>query len=409
MHISEPLSYWHRTTQEMVLTKDLPSSAEYVVIGGGYLGASACYWLARAGANVVLLEQARPTFGATGRNGGFLTLGPAEPYTQVIQRLGHQAAKTVLQVTLDSRSLLRQVLAEEHIACEYREPGTLALTLNQEHLAAFAQQQRALLADGVATQLLDHQQVQELIATPLSPDILGGLFTPGTALVHPARLVQGLLAAAQHQGARLVTAKVHELVSDNHATTLHTSQGTLRAQHVLVATNAWTDDLLPQLSKIVVPVRGQVLSYMPLPPVFTTGIGADITRTGEYWQQTPDGSIVLGGCRMAAPHQDVGVRISHPTDEVQQALEQILPRLFPQLSGLRVNQRWAGLMAFTPDYLPIADKVPETNGVWIVAGFSGHGMPFGMRLGHLLAESLMHGVVSDALHPFRLTRPGLNL
>ncbi len=407
MSNSEQASYWQHTTEEMALSTELPASADYVVIGGGYLGASTCYWLTRAGANVVLLEQNFPAYGATGRNGGFLSLGPAEAYPQAIQRLGHKTARDVLQVTLESWSLLRQVLLEEKIACEYRETGTLALALSADQKHAFAQSHTALEADGVATQLLDRQQVQELISTPLSPEIVGGLLTPETALVHPARLVQGLLTAAQQRGAHLVNAKVLRLVTDEHTVTVHTSRGIIRTKHVVVATNAWVTDLLPLLERVVVPVRGQVLSYASLPPIFSTGMAVDITGTGEYWQQTIDGSIVLGGCRAVAPHQDVGVRISQPTQEVQQALVQVFPRLFPMLSGLRVVQRWAGLMAFTPDYLPIADRVPHMKGVWAVGGFSGHGMPFGMRLGQLLAESLTRGVVSDALFPFRLARPTL--
>ena len=138
-------------------------------------------------------------------------------------------------------------------------------------------------------------------------------------------------------------------------------------------------------------------------------MAVNITGTGEYWQQTLDSSIVLGGCRAAAPQKDVNVRNSGPTQEVQPALEQVFPRLFPTLSGLSVTQRWAGLMAFTPDYLPIADVVPYMQGVWVVGGFSGHGMPFGMRLGQLLAEAVTSNAVPDALLPFRLTRPTLTL
>ena len=408
---AEPTSYWQHTSQEMVLSTDLPASADYVVIGGGYLGASTCYWLSQAGANVVLIEQTVPAHGATGRNGGFLSLGPAEAYLQAIQRLGHQTAREVLQVTLESRGLLRQVLAEEKIACDYRETGTLALALaldaDQQH--AFSQSHTALEADGVVTQLLDRQQVQELIGTPLGSEIVGGMLTPETALVHPARLVQGLITAAQRRGSHFVNATVLRLMHDENTVVVHTSHGAIRAKHVVVATNAWITDLLPHLAQVVVPVRGQVLSYAPLPPIFRTGMGVDMTGTGEYWQQTLDGSIVLGGCRALAPQQDVGVRVSQPTQEVQQALEQVFPRLFPSLSGLQVAQRWAGLMAFTPDYLPIADIVPDMKSVWVVGGFSGHGMPFGMRLGQLLAESLMRGAVANALLPFRLARPTLRV
>lgn len=67
-------------------------------------------------------------------------------------------------------------------------------------------------------------------------------------------------------------------------------------------------------------------------------MSVDMTGTEEYWQQTPDGTIVLGGGRAAAHNKDIGVRISQPTEEVQGVLEGVFPRLFPELSGLKVER-----------------------------------------------------------------------
>jgi glycine/D-amino acid oxidase-like deaminating enzyme len=150
-----------------------------------------------------------------------------------------------------------------------------------------------------------------------------------------------------------------------------------------------------------------MLAYEPIAPTFKTGMAAALTPTGEYWQQTLDGTIVVGGCRAHAPGNDVGVREGQPTDEVQSALETVLPRLFPELGGLRVVGRWAGLMAFTPDYLPIAGRVPEMTNVWAAGGFCGHGMPFGLRIGQLLAEAALAGVIPQRLVPLRPDRPTL--
>ncbi len=152
------------------------------------------------------------------------------------------------------------------------------------------------------------------------------------------------------------------------------------------------------------PVRGQALTYAPTAPIFPTAMSAAITPTGEYWQQRNDGTIVLGGCRAVAPGGDSGIRLNQPTVEVQMALEQVLPRLFPGLRGLEVASRWAGIMAFTPDYLPIVDRVPDMQGVLVVGGFCEHGMPFALRLGQLLTEALTKEGWPTALTPFRLDR-----
>jgi glycine/D-amino acid oxidase-like deaminating enzyme len=141
--------------------------------------------------------------------------------------------------------------------------------------------------------------------------------------------------------------------------------------------------------------------------VFPTGIGAAVTATGEYWHQTPDGSIVLGGCRAIAPDGEVGLLVEGTTPAVQAAIEGIFPRLFPQLNGLQVAQRWSGPMAFTRDHTPIADCIPGIPHAWFVGGFSGHGMPFGMRVGQLLAEAATNGNTPAELHALRLDRPTL--
>jgi len=400
-------SYWQATAPALVMSTDLPATAQIVVVGGGFFGAATAYFLARAGAAPLVIEQVAPAYGATGRNGGFHVVGTAEGYADAVARLGRDTARAVMQITLDSRALLRQVIAEEQIACDYREPGHLNLALGAAQYADLRRHVAALHADGFAADLLDRHQTQELIDTPLSEEITGALYGAENALLHSARLVYGLIAAAQRHGARVAIARVEHLASQNGCVRVVTNRGVLEAGSVVVTVNAWTRDLIPALHGVITPVRGQALAYAPIRRIFHTGVGAAVTPTGEYWHQTPEGAIVIGGCRACAPGRDVGVTEMVPTPAVMAAIEQILPRLFPRLDGLMVTRRWAGLMAFTADYTPVADAAPEMPGVWVAGGFCGHGMPFGMRFGQLLAEAALTGATPSALMPFRLARPTL--
>ncbi len=406
-HAAEPRSYWHETAPPPIPAAPLPDKAEVVVVGGGLLGCWTAYWLARGGAAVTLIERTAIGWGATGRNGGFLRAGVAEGYSGAVARVGREAARAIWQLTTEGQEIVRQTLPAEGIVCDYREPGTISLALDDASPDDMLRGAARLTDDGVGGELLDRQGVQERIGTPLSAEIIGGLLFPDGGLLHSGRYLAGVAGAAQRHGARLCLAEVQRLTPHGAGTLVETTSGNILADKVIVAVNAWTDRLIPALAGLIVPVRGQILAYEASPPVFTTGLGASVTPTGEYWQQTPDGTIVLGGCRADAPGGDVGVRESVPTPNVLAALAAVLPRLFPALGGLRVAQRWAGLMAFTADYLPIADAAPDLPGVWVTGGFCGHGMPYGPRLGQLLAEAATTGTTPAALAPLRIGRPTL--
>jgi glycine/D-amino acid oxidase-like deaminating enzyme len=136
-------------------------------------------------------------------------------------------------------------------------------------------------------------------------------------------------------------------------------------------------------------------------------MSAPVTPTEEYWQQTPDGCIVLGGCRAVRPDRDVGTEDESPSSDVQTALERVLPWLFPALPKLEITHRWAGLMAFTPDRLPIVDRVPGLPSAWLLSSCSGHGMSLIPRLAEHVAAAVGGAPLPAGVASLGLDRPGL--
>ncbi|GHP00283.1 FAD-dependent oxidoreductase [Reticulibacter mediterranei] len=329
--VRESVSYWQSTCPPFSLSTHLPSGADVAIVGGGLLGAATCYWLARAGVRVVLLERTALADGATGRNGGFVRAGTSESYPEAIARLGPQTARAVMDITYENRALLRRLIQEELIECDYREPGALQLALTDVHREQQHQEVEALREDGFSAQWLERTQVQAMINTPLAPEILGGRFLPEQGLLHSARLVQGLLHAALRLGARAYQAHVFEIGRDGEKVRLRTSQGNLVAHRVIVAINAWTSTLLPELRNIIVPVLEQMQAYQTMDRIFSMALSVRM-NTGEYLQQTPSGTLLIGGCGSVAPNAGIGVWESVPTIPVQRAIEQIVPQLFPLLA-----------------------------------------------------------------------------
>src|SRR3954470_5052837 len=271
-----PESYWQATSSAGARrSTQLPAHTTVAVIGGGLLGTATAYWLARAGVAAVLIEQGDPASGATGRNGGFMVAGTAERYSAAVARLGHATARAVWQLTLDNRALLRQVLSEEAIGCDYRERGHLHLALGDARMAELADDIIALRADGFVAELLERRQLQEMIATPLGSTISGGLFRPEDGLLHSAQLVHGLAAAAERHGALLITgAALTSLTADGEGLLARTTRGDLRADAVVLAPNAGLGQIVPALVGCVTPVRGQALAFEPIPAIFAHGMGA---------------------------------------------------------------------------------------------------------------------------------------
>jgi gamma-glutamylputrescine oxidase len=404
--ISDSTSYWQRTAPTIPLSTDMPRSVDVAVIGGGLMGTATSYWLARQGIAVALLEQEAVGWGATGRNGGFVVAGPAGGYSDAITRLGHETAFAVMTDTLTNQRLLRQVLEEEAIECDYREPGNIRLALTDTQEQQLHREVAAFQADGFAADFLPRETIQTMVKTELSSEIRGGRLKPAQGLIHSVRFVRGLAQAAVRRGARGYQARVQSLLPDGEHLRIETSRGTIHATTVVVAVNAWIGKLVPELAELVVPVREQMLAYAPLPPVFSHGISADIVA-GEYFQQTPDGSILIGGCNTVAPGEDIGVWEMTPLPVVQTAIETVLPRLFPALAPLQVVQRWAGLLDCTTDRHPIVDAASTIPHVLVVCGLSGHGMPFGLRFGQLVSDAVVNGALPSVLKPYQLDRPTL--
>ena len=171
--------------------------------------------------------------------------------------------------------------------------------------------------------------------------------------------------------------------------------GVLRARKVVVATNGWAAELLPELQNHLYPTRNQVIMTKPLPKTASWQVGgwsvdSDVGARELYAIRRPDGRVCFGGARALEPNAAVGNADDGSTSDVVGAyLRRFLSERFPQAVGpdgaVEVEAEWTGTLGFTSDGKPLVGTLPGRPNVYVAAGFNGHGMPQCFGVGKAVA------------------------
>ncbi len=423
------VSHWQRSARP----PRGPVLADELVIGAGVVGLSLALRLARRGRLVRVLERHAIGAGASTRNAGFLMRGCADHYADAVRSFGRERAALLWKWSEDNLAGLRSEGAES-LATFQRTPSCL-LALDDTQRAELLEARDLLRADGFAVEWIesDHDAAPD---TVLARSIArGGLVNPADAAVNSADLIALLAHRCRDAGVTFHEGLEVFSIDDSAGPTGHhvevrgvqdaraitpantpaspadipaPSPTIFRAERATLCTNAYTPALIPSLARVLTPRRGQMFA-----------IHADnrrldrsyyVNHGSEYFRQTTDGAIVVGGCRTYFADQELGTD-DVTTPAVQSALHTFAERV---LGGpLRITARWAGIMAFTPDGLPVVGPVhigeataapapsPQPTGrVWLVSACTGHGMSMGYRTAAAAADHMLGGPAT----PFPVAR-----
>ena len=362
---------------------------DIVIVGGGICGASTAWHLRNAGLRVVLVEERGISHSATGRNAGFILQGTAERYNRAVSLMGREKARQIHGFSLENHIGIREWTEQHpHLDCEYKQSGSLQLASSQEEEDELVESADLLLEDGFSAELL---YGAELGQTYVDAGFHTGIVLPEDGEIHPAKFIQHVVHQSNVAGLQVFENTSVTHIEYGAQPVVHTKHGTIRSEMVIVCTNARVGTLLGQYKDIVSPVRGQMLATAPAPKIFDRPIYAD--HGFDYWRQTPQGNIVLGGWRNLDPSTEVGFdETLHP--EIQQHMEDFLHK-FSALHDVEIIQRWSGIMGFSKDGLPLVGPVPGLSNILVGAGFTGHGFGFAWLAGKALAD-----VTTEGSHPF---------
>ena len=336
---------------------------DVAIVGAGVTGCSAAFRLAAAGLRVRVHEARGIAEGASGRNGGFALGGGAARDDVARETYGAERAASYWRWTEEAIERMAELAGDA-----LRPTGSYRLAGDEEEREGIRLEYEALREDGFEAEWLED------VPGGAAGRFHGAISHPRDGSIQPARFVRRLAALATGAGAEI---REHNLVEDVEA---------LDADRVLVATDGYGHGLVPELSDAIWPTRGQVIASEPLERVLYDR--PHYARQGfDYWQQLPDGRILLGGFRDVSILDEL-TDVEETTPTIQASLESVLHELAGE--ELQVTHRWAGIFGLTQDMLPLVGPVPGRDGrVWVAGGYSGHGNVLGFACGELVADALL--------------------
>jgi sarcosine oxidase subunit beta len=356
----------------------LPETANIVIIGGGVMGVSTAYHLALRGVKNVLLLEKDEFFGeeATGRCAG----GIRYQFSTDIN----------VRLSLLSLPMLHRFEEELDQPIDLRICGYLFLLTDEADLPVFQDNVRMQNRLGARTQWLEPAQIARLAPLINLDGVLAGTYNADDGLADPGSVVQGYVSGARRLGATLLNdAEVTGIKVDNgRIRGVVTSQGEVSTPVVVNAAGPWAGKVgrLAGVDIPIVPLRRQIVVTGPLP-----GVPADFPFIIDFAQSLyfhREGEGILTGMS----NQDEKVGFDQAVDKEWELvhLEAAVER-FPLLEEAGLANRWAGLYEVSPDAHPILGRIPQMEGLYCVAGFSGHGFMHGPVCGLLLAEEILDG------------------
>jgi glycine/D-amino acid oxidase-like deaminating enzyme len=381
-------SFWLEPAAEPAASLEGAAEAEVAVVGAGYAGLSTAIELRRRGISVAVLEREYAGFGASGRNAGHLTPTIGKDLPSLLKGFGRERGGALVRLADGAVEHVESLIDELGINCSYCPVGNVVAGIHAGQQRRLGRAAAAGIALGADLQPL---QPHELRARGLPAAFTCGYLERRGGVLDPGLYVRGLLTAAREEGAA-----VHERSPvlgveprPDGGMLLRTPRGELRADRVVIATNAYTRELRTPAGGPVA-VRVTLLATEPLPSGIRERIGwggeEGIYTAHEILEShrlTADGRIVSGSRYLR--YGNGGLPLPDVDRKVFALTEAMLRRRFPEVVDLAIDRFWSGSIGFNLNFLPWVARSADRRVSWAV-GFAGHGVALASLAGVWLSR-----------------------
>jgi len=379
-----PPSLYAETARPAPDTPPLDGDArvDVAIVGGGFTGLSTALHLAEQGASALVMEAHEPGWGASGRNGGQVNPGLKLDPDQVEADFGPDLGRRMVAMSYGAPDFTFELIRRHQIACEALQSGTLRAAFNTVNVRSVQATAAQALARGMPVELLEGEAIA---AATGSRRYLCALLDRRGGQLHPLSYARGLAQAAMAAGARVHgSSPALDMRQEAGGWAVTTPTGTVHARHLVLATNGYTDDLLPPLRRTVVPVFSAIVASEPLPAELAACIMPgrpvlyELGNITVYYRLDAANRLLMGG---RGPQR----ALSRP-DELNYLIA-YAKRLWPELAGIGWTHAWSGQVAMTRDHYPhLHEPAP---GVIACLGYNGRGVAMSTTMGAQIARRIV--------------------
>ena len=378
--------WWDKAPREDKHPSVLPPRADVVIVGSGFTGLSAALTLLRQGRTALVLERDVPGYGASTRNGGQIGSGNQKcRVKRLIELRGRKKAEAMLREGVRMLDYMEHLVASENLDCHFRRCGRFRGAIRPEHYDAMARDMEDLKAiAGVESFVVPRAEQFKEIGSDL---FHGGSVLPQDASLHPGLYHQALMNRIRDAGGHIIGhAGAEGIVRETDGFRVRTPKGSVLARHVIIATNGYTDGLVPELGRRIVPVGSALIATGEIAPsVFEklmpgNRVYGNTNRVFSYFRAAPDERRIIWGGRVRRLTDNRSLR-------AYRHLARDLLAVFPDVKDVPVTHGWDGMIGYTYDEIPHLGRTAA--GLHYAIGYCGTGVSRATYFGHKIALQVL--------------------
>ncbi|MHA1524253.1 MAG: NAD(P)/FAD-dependent oxidoreductase [Alphaproteobacteria bacterium] len=362
---------------------DRTIDVETCVVGAGFAGLTTALGLAGAGRSVALLEAQCVGWGASGRNGGFVSPGFAQSLAALEARLGRDHTRELFCLSRAGVDFVRATMDQPACAAKITGQGWVNVVRHEAGAALRQRRDQAASAYGINYTYWDTEQTRARLK---SKRYFQGLFEPSAFHINPLDYARSLAGLAEQSGAKIFEATpATSLARSATGWRVATPTGVVNAGHVVLAGSAYMSGLWPKLERAVLPVATYVVTTEKLGDrlgraVDFGGCISDTRRAGDYYRVV-DGDRLLWGGRITTQRAQPG--------DLAAKIKSDIAAVYPQLGDFEIETAWSGLMGYALHKMPLIGALER--GLWVATAFGGHGLNTTAMAGNLIAAAISTG------------------